>query len=121
MEGTNRVFQWSDIVENVCPHEHVKGNFRVALLDAASAVQARGRVDWNFFFEQKVTMTRTGVDFKGSGEAGLSQAFGESKAWFIPVVEVFFPTKGSYSADSIFLVKEVISVEMGVDYKAFKP
>jgi hypothetical protein len=120
MEGTNRVFQWSDLVENVCPHEHVKANLRVALLNAASAVSARGRVDWNFFFEQKITMTRTGDNFTGNGEAGLSQAFGENKAWFVPVVEVFFPTKGSYSADTAFLKQQVISVEIGATYKAFK-
>ena len=120
MEGSNRVFQWSDVVENVCPHEHIKAKFRVGLLNAASPVTARGRIDWNFLFEQNIVMTRIGEDFKGNGEAGLSQAFGENKAWFIPVVEVFFPTKGSYSADTAFLKQQIIGIEMEVDYKAFK-
>jgi hypothetical protein len=120
MEGNNRVFQWSDIVENVCPHEHVKANYTVGMLNAASPITARARVDWNFLFEQNITMTRVGADFKGNGEAGLKQAFGENKAWFVPVLEVFFPTKGSYSADTAFLKQQVIGIEMNVDYKAFK-
>src|SRR5688500_9532550 len=61
MEGTNRVFQWSQIVEEVCPEEHVKTEARVALLDETVIdVLARARVSWFFFYETNITMTKNG-------------------------------------------------------------
>lgn len=62
-------------------------------------------------------MNKTGSDLKGSGEAGLKQAFGEDEAWFVPTLEVYFPTKGSYSADTAFLKQNVISVELMAKYR----
>lgn len=119
MEGNNRVFQWSQLSENVCAEEHVKAEARVALLGAASAfgIQARARVSWQFFFEKNIVMALVGDDFKGSGEAGLKQAFGMDPGWFVQTVEVFFPTKGSYSADTAFLREQIISVEMMSKYR----
>jgi hypothetical protein len=118
MEGDNRVFQWSDTVENVCAEEHVKGTFRVALLDeTTTGISARGRFSWQFLFEEEVAMTRNGSDLKGNGEAGLRQAFGEDPGWFIPTLEVYFPTRGSFAADTSFLKANVISVEMEARYR----
>ncbi len=118
MDGSDRVFQWSQIVENVCSEEHVKIETRVALLDETTAgINARARADWLFFFEEKIPMTKNGSDLKGKGEAGLKQAFGKDPAWFVPVLEVYFPTKGSYGADSAFLKANVISVEMMAKYR----
>jgi hypothetical protein len=121
MEGNNRVFQWSDEVTNVCPDEHVKVECEVEMSNAASPVGARGRVDWLILFERKITMTRNGNTFKGRDEVGLKQAFNQDPAFFFPVVEVFFPTKGSYSADSAFLLEHVAKVTYRADYKVFKP
>lgn len=70
-----------------------------------------------FLFEEKFAMTKNGSDIKGNGEAGLKQAFGEDPAWFVPSLEVFFPTKGNYSADTAFLKQNVISVEMMAKYR----
>ncbi len=119
MEGNNRVFQWSQLSENVCAEEHVKAEARVALLDAASAsgLQARARLSWQFFFEKNIVMSLNHDDLKGSGEAGLKQAFDMDPGWFIQAVEVFFPTKGSYTADTAFLKMNVISVEMTTKYR----
>ncbi len=118
MDGGNRVFQWSNIVENVCSQEHVKIEARVALLDeTTTGISARAQASWLFFFEENVTMTKNGSDIKGKGEAGLKQAFGEDPAWFVPSLEVFFPTKGSYGADTAFLKQNVISVEMMAKYR----
>jgi hypothetical protein len=120
MEGNNRVFQWSDFVENACPHEHVKVACEVELSNAASPVSARGRIDWFILFEHKITMTRSGNFFKGTGDAGLKQAFDTDPASFSPVVEVFFPTKGSYSADSAFVLEHVAKVSFIADYRVYK-
>lgn len=118
LDGPSRVFQYSSLIENVCAQEHVKVQYRVALLDEnTSGISARGRVDWLFFFEENITMSKSGSDIKGSGEAGLKQAFGEDPGWFVPVVEVFFPTKGNYSLDTAFLKKNVISIECTGSYR----
>ncbi|MEK7253456.1 MAG: hypothetical protein AAB316_01820 [Bacteroidota bacterium] len=118
MDGSDRVFQWSNLVENVCAQEHVKLEARVALLDeTTTGVTARARASWLFLFEEQVAMTKSGSDIKGKGEAGLKQAFGEDPGWFVPSLEVVFPTKGSYSADTAFLKQNVISVEMMAKYR----
>jgi hypothetical protein len=120
MDGTNRVFQWSQLVEEVCPDEHVKIESRVALLDeTTTGISARARVDWLFLFEENIVMTKNGSDIKGKGEAGLKQAFDKDPGWFVPVVEVFYPTKGSYGADTAFLKENVISVECMAKYRKF--
>lgn len=119
-EGGNRVFQWSNIVEGVCSMEHVKASSRIALLDeSTTGINARSRIDWLFLFEQQIPMTKNGSDIMGSGEAGLKQAFDSGEGWFIPIIEVYFPTKGSYSADTAFLKQSVISVEMMAKYRKF--
>ena len=62
-------------------------------------------------------MNRIGADFKGNGEAGLKQAFDMDPGWFTQTLEVYFPTKGSYNADTAFLKENVISVEMMTKYR----
>ena len=120
MDGGNRVFQWSNIVESVCAQEHVNLDFRVALLDeTTSGISARGSASWLFFFEEKIAMNKNGSDIKGKGEAGLKQAFDKDPGWFVPTLEVFFPTKGSYGADTAFLKQNVISVEAMAKYRKF--
>ncbi len=120
MEGTNRVFQWSSFVEHVCPDEHVKNECRVALLDeTTTGISARARNSWLFFFEETCNLTKTGSDLKCSFEAGLKQAFDKDEASFVPVLEVYFPTKGSYSSDTAHLKQNVISVEMMAKYRKF--
>ena len=118
MDGGNRVFQWSELVDNVCSQEHAKMDCRVALLDeTTSGISARGRASWLFLFEENIPMTKNGSDIKGNGSIGLKQAFDEDPAWFVPTLEVFFPTKGSYGADTAFLKQSVISVEMMAKYR----
>lgn len=118
MDGGDRVFQWSNLVENACAQEHVKMEARVALLDeTTTGISARGGASWLFLFEENFAMNKSGSDIKGNGEAGLKQAFGEDPAWFVPKLEVFFPTKGSYGADTAFLKQNVISVEMMAKYR----
>lgn len=118
MDGNNRVFQWSQLIENVCTEEHIKADARVALLDETSTgIQARARLSWQFLFEKNIVLSLTHGDLKGNGEAGLKQAFGMDPGWFVQAVEVFFPTMGSYSADTAFLKMHVISVEMMTKYR----
>ena len=50
---------------------------------------------------------------------GLKQAFDTDEAWFVPKIEVFFPTKGSYAADTAFLQNNVISIELMAKYRKF--
>lgn len=118
MDGADRVFQWSQLVENVCAQEHIKIEARVALLDeTTTGISARSGASWLFFFEENIPMSKNGSDLKGNGEAGLKQAFGEDPGWFVPKIEVFFPTKGSYHADTAFLKHNVISIEQMVKYR----
>lgn len=118
MDGSNRVFQWSQLVEEVCTDEHAKMECRVALLDeTTTGVSARARASWLFLFEEQIPMTKNGSDIKGNGSVGLKQAFDKDAAWFVPTLEVFFPTKGSYGADTAFLKQNVISVEMMAKYR----
>ncbi len=105
-------------MENVCSQEHAKMECRVALLDETTAgISARGRASWLFLFEENIVMNKNGSDIKGKGEVGLKQAFDKDPAWFVPTLEVFFPTKGSYGADTAFLKQNVISVEMMAKYR----
>ena len=69
------------------------------------------------FPETNFAMTKHGSDLKGGGEVGLKQAFGEEPGWFVPVLEVYFPTKGSFAADTSFLKHNVISVELKASYR----
>lgn len=118
MDGGDRVFQWSDLVEDACAQEHVKIESRVALLDeSTTGINARARASWLFLYEENIPMNKNGSDLKGNGEAGLKQAFGEDPAWFVPTIEIFFPTKGSYSADTAFLKTNVISIELMAKYR----
>lgn len=118
MDGTNRVFQWSSIVENVCPDEHVKIEARVALLDeTTTGFTARAGASWLFFFEEIFDLKKNGSDLKGNGEAGLKQAFDMDPGWFVPQLEVIFPTKGNYSLDTAYLKQNIISVEMMAKYR----
>jgi hypothetical protein len=121
MDGTNRVFQWSDIAEQVCTDEHVNTTFRVALLnETTTGINARGTVNWQFLYEDIATMTKTGSDLKGSQETGLKSAFSGLEGWFVSGVEVYFPTFGNYAADSAHLVERVISVEAISKYRHYK-
>lgn len=121
LDGNNRVFQWSQIVEQVCPEEHVNSDFRVALLDETTTeIEAQGKVNWFFFFEDIFPMTKTGSDLKGSGSTGLKQAFDTEPGWYVPALEIYFPTKGSYSADTTFLRQNVVSVEIMSKYRILK-
>lgn len=53
MDGSDRVFQWSQLVETVCSQEHVKVESRVALLDeTTTGISARARVSWLFLFRK---------------------------------------------------------------------
>lgn len=58
MEGTNRVLQWSKLVEHVCSDEHVKADFKVALLDDETAakekLQQGEKSPGNFFSKDKL-------------------------------------------------------------------
>ena len=121
-EGNNRVFQWSEVVSDVCPEEHVKVEFRVALKIAfnANSLSTRARVSYGILSERQFSMSLDGLDSKGNGEVGLKQAYGTDPAEFIPVLEVFFPTKGSYTADKAFLQQEVIAVEIIAKYLDYK-
>ncbi|MBK9271987.1 MAG: hypothetical protein IPM48_10350 [Saprospiraceae bacterium] len=124
MEGTNRVLQWSELVEEVCSDEHVKVDYRVAFLDNGTAVKekmtARGSVSWQFLFERVVNLTADQSDLKGNLEVGLKQAFPDLKGWMVPTLEVIFPTKGSYSADTAYIKKHLIAVEMRAKYREYK-
>ncbi|MBK7523671.1 MAG: hypothetical protein IPL63_14980 [Saprospiraceae bacterium] len=121
MNGSDRVFQWSQLVENVCPEEHVKVDCRVALLDeTTTGINARGSVSWLFLFEENIPMTKNGSDLKGKGEAGLKQAFDTEPGWCVPTLEIYFPSKGSYAADTAFLKQNVISVELTANYRELK-
>lgn len=118
VDGSNRVFQYSNLVEEVCSEEHVKFEARVALLDeTTTGISARARISWLFLFEEQITLSKSGSDIKGKGEAGLKQAFDKDPGWFVPALEVFFPTKGSYALDTAFFKNNVISVEMMAKYR----
>ncbi|MBK8402532.1 MAG: hypothetical protein IPL25_00140 [Saprospiraceae bacterium] len=67
MEGNNRVFQWGDIVEQVCTDEHVKSEFRAALFDAKLSpdIMARGRVSWEFLYENNFPYNQKVMTFRG--------------------------------------------------------
>ena len=122
MEGNNRVFQWGDIVEQVCTDEHVKSEFRAALLDAKLSpdIMARGRVSWEFLYENNFPLKLKDSDLIGKGETGLKNAFPDLNGWFVPTIEVLFPSKGSYSADSAYLKKHLISIEIMSKYREYK-
>lgn len=121
MKNSERVFQYSINAEDICPDEHVKVEAKVALLDVTTeGIFSRARVSWLFLFEKQIPMTKDGWDVKGNGEAGLKQAFGEEPGWCTPILEVYFPTKGSYSADTAFFKANVVGVQLKATYREFK-
>lgn len=94
MEGNNRVFQWGDIVEQVCTDEHVKSEFRAALLDAKLSpdIMARGRVSWEFLYENNFPLKLKDSDLIGKGETGLT-AFRILMAGSFQRLRFYFPQK----------------------------
>ncbi|MGZ3952820.1 MAG: hypothetical protein ACXVBZ_15570, partial [Flavisolibacter sp.] len=121
LEGNNRVFSWSDLVENVCTDQHVFVYCKVWTLKDPSMVLARGAI-WTSAVLQpaRINMLQSGNEIKGQNEEGLKQVYGDGPGKFVPVVEVIFPTKGSFFADSIYFFQEVNYVEVISDYYAFK-
>lgn len=125
MDGNNRVYNWGELVENVCPDQHVKVSCTVRFYNGAATnvIKARGRIDWQFLFERNFDVNDlqlNGTELKGNGEAGLKQAFGENPASFVPVLEIFFPTKGSLQADDDFLFQNVLAIEIVAEYLDYK-
>ncbi|MEP7196321.1 MAG: hypothetical protein ABI851_07350 [Saprospiraceae bacterium] len=134
LDGNNRVYQWSQLVENVCTDDHVKSDFRVAILDETSAstynIKARAKISYQFLYEQNTELKLNGTDFKGNLSVGIKHAFPDLKGWFIHSIEVYFPTKGSADADYKFLfpidpvegnlLGPLISIEMTSKFREYK-
>ncbi len=121
LEGNNRVFQWSELIENVCSDEHVKVNCEVSLYNINAPILARARISWSLLFERNINLTKTENKLRGGDEAGLKQAFGDNPGYFVPALEIFFPSRGSYSADTIFLKDEVMSIYLEARYWEYSP
>lgn len=125
MEGSNRVYQWSEIVEHVCTEEHVDSEFKVSFLDDKTASEnnifARGVVSWQFLFSNKVNLTANEEALTGSLNVGLKNAFPDLSGWFIPAVEIYFLSKGSEAADLAFITSnsKIISVSMTSKYRQY--
>ncbi len=124
VENGFRVFQWGQVVENVCTDEHLKASFRVAMQDDSTAktknIIARGRISWQFLYEKNIPLVISESDLKGNGEVGLKSAFPDLKGWFVPYLEVIFPVQGTLDMDKEFLKKNVIAVEIIVNYREYK-
>ncbi len=132
MEGNNRVFQWSQLVENVCTDEHVQTTFRIAVTDATDVpkyqLKARARVSYQFLYENSTNLNLVDADFKGELNTGLKGAFPDLHGWFTHTVEIYFPSKGSYDADFNYLFPKnpeggfsgpLISVEVTSKFREF--
>ncbi|HMG15632.1 MAG TPA: hypothetical protein VK590_09305 [Saprospiraceae bacterium] len=118
LRDTNRIFQYADLIENICPDEAVNSSFRVALEDEkTNGITASGRVTWLLIYKDEFLMGKSGSDLKGTGKTSLKHDFGMDPAWCIPTVEFSFPTKGSYQQDSLFLNDNVVSAEIMVNYR----
>jgi hypothetical protein len=132
LNGNNRVFEWSELIENVCTDEHVKTEFRLAMLDENSAnmfnLKARGKVSYQFLYEKEIDLISSKNDLVGNLETGLKGAFPDLSGWFIHSIYVSFPTKGSLEADEKFLFPKdlegvlngpIISVEITSKYREY--
>ena len=120
MEGNNRVFSWSCLVENVCTYQHVVMYCKVMTENNPSGVTARGEIWISAWYQPaKITMTQSGNEIYGQGEAGLKQVYGDGPGKFLPVLEVLFPTKGSFSADSLFFYHEVNRISLNADFMEY--
>ncbi|MCC6817103.1 MAG: hypothetical protein IT267_11880 [Saprospiraceae bacterium] len=135
MDGNNRVFQWSELVENVCTEEHIISEFRIAMFDPSSItrlnIKARGKVSYQFLYEKNIELQPIGLEFKAKLETGIKNAFvaPDLNGWFVHSVEVYFPTKGSLEADKNFLFPidkegnfqgEIISIEVKSKHRIYK-
>lgn len=133
MDGNNRVFQWSELVENVCTEEHIKSEFRIAMLTESSFtklnIKARGKVSYQFLYEKNIELQPIGLEIKAKLETGIKNAFPDLNGWFIHSVEVYFPTRGSLEADKNFLFPidkegnfkgEIISIELKSEHRTYK-
>lgn len=111
-KGSNRVLQWSQLVEHVCTEEHVNTEFGVDLFRSETAkeqnITARGIVFWQLFWEENVDLEPFTTNYKGKLEVGLKQAFSGKERSFIPISEIIFPTRGSYFADSVFIKQHIV-------------
>jgi hypothetical protein len=121
MEGNNRVFQWSELIENVCSDEHVRVSCEVSLHNINAPIIARARISWSLLFERKINLTKTENKIRGGDEAGLKQAYGDAPGSFVPTLEIPFPSRGSYSADTTFLTDEVMSIYLEARYWEYSP
>jgi hypothetical protein len=122
MDNGNRVFQWATVVEEACTDEHVKTDFLVFLLDEKykDSLSARGGVNWQFLYEDTVPLTLNDSDLEGKLETGLKQAFPSLQGWFIPSIEIYFPTKGSFTADTTYLKNKIDFIQIISVYRHYK-
>jgi hypothetical protein len=122
MENNNRVFQWSELIEKVCTEEHVNSKFTIYLTDFkyADLINVRGKISWQFLYEDKIELKQNANSFEGVLSTGLKGAFPDIEGWFVPAVELYFPTKGSYFADEDYMREALFGVGIEADYNGLK-
>ncbi|HMG15633.1 MAG TPA: hypothetical protein VK590_09310, partial [Saprospiraceae bacterium] len=91
LDGNTRIFQYSELIEHICPEEHIKSKFTVKFLDdTITSVSVRANISWHSLYQDDIVMKKNAYIFEGSGETGLQQAFGKEPAWCVPTLEIYF-------------------------------
>jgi hypothetical protein len=122
LSGEYRVFQFSKLIENVCPDQHVNVTFSFNQVKGKTGIGAAGRVAWYYLWERKVEMNRQSeTSWQGSTEGiGLKQTFNEDPGWFSVIIECMVKASNDEFADYCVFYNAFDSFTITSSYAEYK-
>lgn len=110
---------WRIHSTNVCTYEHVSFNIEVEINAAyADTFTAQSSVLLNPLYIPQIPLTKsvnweTGNAFyRGTGDVGLKQVFGEGPGEFTYFLELSFPSTGNTNQDNEFIIQAIKNVSI---------
>jgi hypothetical protein len=111
-------------VQHVCPDKHVKVDADIGT-HVQSDINVTAKAYWYFFYEQpiKLNVSNDGLTrtWKGKDEVGLKQVYGDAgEGEFTIQATLDFPYQGSFEADTAFLFKNLLNVQLSTEFYIVK-
>ncbi|HMG15630.1 MAG TPA: hypothetical protein VK590_09295 [Saprospiraceae bacterium] len=121
-EGGSEVYQWSDIVKEVCTKEEVKTHFVIALKhpEKANLFTARGKVNYLVIFQNQIPLVYNTNSFSGDAKTGIGNGGSALQGSFIHEVELIFKSTGSFATDTTFIKENIEYIIMDSDFREYK-
>jgi hypothetical protein len=112
--------------DNVCPHEHVSGAFKVMMLpEVADKVVMNAEIaygilhtypitEWDFSFEDPHYVRYREFNF------GISHLYGEDPGWFFPTLTIAIEYQGDLQLTHDYFEQNVFSIEIKSAWYEYK-